>query len=383
MLLTMLAAMTAAPDNVTLTEIEWDMSVPAPSEFFLSQLAPLTAEEASGNEMMHQPLSHFGRSDLIAASSSFHARQPCKAPDANTISWETLLEQAAGTRVVIINEAHVSPWHRATTTALLGPLRELGYTHFAAEAFMNLPDEMGIDPIVAHEDEPYARRSDGGYFEPVFGQLVREAKRLGFSLAAYEALITAADMQLPRSEAVAKRETGQASNLAAILAADPSAKILVHVGHSHVREEPAADGQLWMGARLKAMTGIDPLTISQTFCTGGPDGQPRIVPVPESHRAETGTDLVIETAPAADYRVRPENAVSVTIPESWRQGEGWTLVEAIHAGEPDTAIPADHLLIHANERGNFALHLAPGDYRIRLRPIAPVAAPPPMMVLES
>ncbi|MBW0144376.1 hypothetical protein [Sphingomicrobium clamense] len=383
MLLTMLAAMTAAPDNVTLTDIEWDVSGPAPNEFFLNQLAPVSASDAAADDMMHQPLAHYGRSDLIAATSSFHARKPCKAPDANRLSWEALLERAASTRVVIVNEAHVSPWHRATTAAMLAPLRDLGYTHFAAEAFANLREDQGVDPIVAHADEPYARRTDGSYFEPVFGQLVRQAKRLGFTLAAYEAFTTAADMQLPRREAIAKRETSQASNLAAILEADPSAKILVHVGHSHVREEPAADGQLWMAARLKETTGIDPLTISQIVCTGGPDGSPRVIPVPDSHRAETGTDLVIETAPAADYRVRPEGAVAVNVPDSWRHGEGWTLVEAIRAGEPDSAIPADHLLIHATDNGDFTLYLEPGDYRIRLRPVAPVAAPPPFMVIES
>ena len=46
-------------------------------------------------------------------------------------------------------------------------------------------------------------------------------------------------------------------------------------------------------------------------------------------------------------------------------GPGPRLVQAIHAADPDPAIPADQFLI-ADAGGRVVLYLRPGDYRLRL-----------------
>ena len=59
-----------------------------------------------------------------------------------------------------------------------------------------------------------------------------------------------------------KREIGQAKNINKILEKDPDAKIVLHVGSGHIREDSSEYGLL-MAAHLKRMSGIDPLTINQ------------------------------------------------------------------------------------------------------------------------
>ena len=385
MLLTMLAALAATPETVRITKIEWDMSGPKNGHSFLEMLGSVDPNDPEHLQdgLNHQVLSHFGRSDLIEDYSEFHARKQCSR-DETILTMDDLLARAAETRVVIINEAHVAPWHRATTAALLGPLKELGFTHFAAETFSR--DSLGESDPIEKSDLPYARLGEGTYFEPVFGMLVREAKAQGYALVAYEEPHDASTFSLPRREQIRKREAAQAAELAALLAADPNARILVHVGHGHVREEPVDQGdgtsEKWMAARLRDATGIDPLTIAQTYCGGAAGSGDRIIEVPQDLRADAGVDLSIETAPAEDFRVRPEGAIEVRVPPSWRTGEGWTLVEARRADEPDMAIPIDHLAIHASETDTKLLYLPPGSYRIRLRPIAPSDGPAGMMIVK-
>ena len=50
-----------------------------------------------------------------------------------------IVQAAAGTRVVILNEAHHSPRHRGFALQVARALRPLGYTHLAVEAFVNHP----------------------------------------------------------------------------------------------------------------------------------------------------------------------------------------------------------------------------------------------------
>ncbi|WP_260482533.1 hypothetical protein [Sphingomicrobium flavum] len=365
-----LASFTAP--NVTIEQIAWDVTE-QDGDFFLPMLAMVDpADSAALAEGMHdQTLAHYGRSDLIAGHSSFHERRRCSVADSDAISLDALLEQAAATRILIINEAHAAPWHRDTTRALLAPLKALGYTHFAAETFAN-PQGDAPDPVATHPDEPFARRTDGTYFDPAFGRLVREAKALGFTLAAYEES-GGYDPDLSPEERIARREAFQAAELAKLLADNPDARVVVHVGHAHVREEPILfpDGRKdeWMALRLARESGIDPLTIAQTYCTGPVGSAMRILPVPTDLRAEIGVDYGLEVAPPEDFRVRGDEAIAINIPPSWRAASGWTVVEAMHADEPDVAIPADSLAVHASETGNKFLYLESGRYRIRLRPV--------------
>jgi hypothetical protein len=57
-------------------------------------------------------------------------------------------------------------------------------------------------------------------------------------------------------------------NIQQVLASDPSAKILIHAGYDHIREDSL--GGSWekaMASRLRELTGINPFTVNQEVLT--------------------------------------------------------------------------------------------------------------------
>ena len=110
-------------------------------------------------------------------------------------------------------------------------------------------------------------RGDGFYTrDPAFADFFREALALGYRPLAYEA--THYDTRLSPNAQIASRERQEASNLFDHALRDrPDAKVLVYVGFSHVAERPIGRHGVkvaWMAARLKTLSGIDPVTIDQT-----------------------------------------------------------------------------------------------------------------------
>jgi hypothetical protein len=181
-----------------------------------------------------------------------------------------ILALAAKHRVLMINEAHHVARHRAFATSLLAGLREKGFRYFAAETL----DHEDI-PTLVKRGYPTLRT---GYYcrEPLCGDLVREALRLGYTPVAYEHRFDKPAARPAGAEAIhrriAEREQGQAKNLKArIFDMDSKARVVVFAGYSHVRKVPQVSGAgekkvetTWMAARFKDLTGIDPLTIDQT-----------------------------------------------------------------------------------------------------------------------
>ncbi|HEY3571278.1 MAG TPA: hypothetical protein VGP73_25355 [Thermoanaerobaculia bacterium] len=166
------------------------------------------------------------------------------------------IADAAGTRqVVMINEAHHVPQHRAFTLQLLAALRRKGFTYFAAET-------LSPDPGLAQRG--YPTPETGAYIqEPLYGDLVRTALRLGYKVVPYE---VDADFQTGRG--IEPREREQAKHLVErIFQKDPKAKVLVHAGYAHILKSAASPGSQWMAAYFKESTGIDPLTVSQVGMT--------------------------------------------------------------------------------------------------------------------
>jgi hypothetical protein len=183
---------------------------------------------------------------------------------------KTIIELAARHQVVMINEAHHVARHRAFVTLLLAGLYEKGFRYFAAEAFLD-------DDMPDLTKRGYPSLETGGYCtDPVFGDLIRQALRLGYKPIAYEhyddkpQAFQRGDEEIRRE--IAEREEGEARNLKQrIFDKDPKARVVVLAGYSHVRkvsEVTKRDGKkseiTWMAARFKKLTGINPLTIDQT-----------------------------------------------------------------------------------------------------------------------
>ena len=287
-----------------------------------------------------------------------------------------IADLARGRRLVMVNEAHHDAHTRQLTLELLPRLRALGFTHFAAET---------LDPRETQlAARGYPVRASGYYSdEPLYGEILRRALQLGYTVVAYESA-SADDRD--------RREAGQADNLyRRVFAGQPQARLFVHAGYAHVHKARGYLGDtdplaLQLGMRLGEPT----LSIDQTVLRATRDG------------AEYGAyalllDAYAPRAPVV-LRARRDGAtwslqprvydVSVILPRGalrqsrpdWLDLDGTRratvpppvlcdavrpcLVEARHAGEADDAVPADRWLWQA-EPDPAPLYLAPGRYRLR------------------
>lgn len=171
---------------------------------------------------------------------------------------DVITKLATDRRIVMINEAHHNAHTRELTLALLPRLRALGFTYFAAEALGE------NDPGLMRRGYPVKTSGSEYLQEPVYGEIVREAIRLGFILVPYDNSIL--DPQA--------RDAAQAETLfQKVFAGDPHARLFVHTGYAHIDK---ASGRLNdiepMAMKLAKLTDFDPLSIDQTeFLESGLD----------------------------------------------------------------------------------------------------------------
>lgn len=157
--------------------------------------------------------------------------------------------------IVMLNEAHHVPQHRAFAIELLTLLRHKGFRYFAAETLDSNDTEL--------QSRGYPTEKSGALtVEPVYGDLIRTALQLGYRVVAYEG----ADAPDPEV-----REQAQASNLIErVFKQDAHAKILIYAGYAHINKSGSGLGGVApLAARLRQMTGYDPLTIDQTVMSEG------------------------------------------------------------------------------------------------------------------
>jgi hypothetical protein len=299
--------------------------------------------------------------------------------------------RAAQTRIVILNEAHESPRDRAFALEVARALRPLGYSVLAAETFSNRPGQGGdADAMERLRRDGYPRRDTGTYtMDPVFADFVRQSLVLGYRPVAYES--TTHRPELGEIEQIALREQEQAETLVArIFSNDPNARVLIYVGLMHAAEVPMpmAGGVSieWMAARLKRMTGIDPLTIDQTLLdetvprhhgyraliAGRLDERPVSLflggrPLIEARPPGT-TDLQVVHPPLRLLRGRPAwlwriGRRPVSIPRRLLPRSGRRLIQAFVAGEAADAVPLDQIVVEAGRRAPPLL--VPPGTRIR------------------
>jgi hypothetical protein len=275
---------------------------------------------------------------------------------------DQLAALARATRIVVVNEAPDTPRHRDLTRALAPALAAQGYRYFAAEALS--PE------FVDRAQERFGRMEAGiRAAEPAFGDVIRAVKAAGYTLVAYEE--TGADPFGPPSSAgsVAARAQAQAENIVErIFASDPNAKVLIHAVRSHAAEVPLPAFDVstsWMTTRLKALTGINPLTIDQTYCRSQTAALE--LAIPSAPLPDGAFDIAVAHPAPEFFRGRPQwridaGAVAIELPEAFTGGGARTLIEARLEGEPPDAIPVDRLLLWPGER--LPLLLPVGQVRV-------------------
>jgi len=304
------------------------------------------------------------------------------AESTNVSLIKNIAEIAREHRIVIINEAHNNSHHRKFIMQLALALKEEGYNLFAAETFATPP---GQHEIFQNDmaKRGYALKRDGYYTQdPVYGQLVREVLKIGYQPIFYERE-NIAPRDTPRGERISMREEEQAENLLArAIEKFPNQKILVHVGFSHGKELPDQRGNIWMGTRLKAKTGVNPLTISQTACEiqgGARESRLKTLTVPSDIHTKEGYDMLV-MHPPANYEngrgtwLKEIGRKFVPVPQALQHVSEWRYIaahrlpyepiEALSDKKLNSIQPVvyDSLLLGPGQKHDLALE--PGHYVI-------------------
>ena len=173
---------------------------------------------------------------------------------------EIIINVSQTQQAIFINEAHHSPLHRAFTLSLLQALFDNGFRYFAVETL----NEFDLD--LNSRGYPLSQKT--GYYtdEPMYGELIRAALKIGYKVIAYEATPDCDVWTEEDSPAKCQnlREQGQANNLyEQVFKIDPTAKLLVHAGYGHIAKKEVGD---WvpMAVYFQQITGINPYSIDQT-----------------------------------------------------------------------------------------------------------------------
>ena len=293
-----------------------------------------------------------------------------------------IVERAGHYHFTLINEAHYNGQHRAFTRALLRPLWEKGYRYLALETLSH------HDPALAARGYPV--RGSGPYLpEVAFGNLVREALALGYTLVPYEIQDEDAEAVQSRQAYNALRDSIQAHNIfKRTLQQDAQGKVLVHAGYGHIFKSGDRE-YLPMGLQLRRLARQDVLSIDQETMTEKRDERKqsayyRYVQTALASSAPTvfldsssqalvvglqalGVDIQVYHPPTVFHQGRPEwlmgpQARWCELPTVLLEKEGF-LLQAVYPGEPAEVVPVDQLIITPESR---ALILPPGRFELRL-----------------
>ena len=287
-----------------------------------------------------------------------------------------IIDRSKNEKLIIINEAHNNSRHRVFTTSLLQDLYKNGYRFLGLEALWENLD--GKDFAVL-ESGFYTKESQ-------FGNMIKEAKAIGFTVFGYESTSKVRD-------GGKTREIEQAENIVKIMKENPNAKFLIHCGYEHLVEGTPGipTWEKAMAGRIIEMTGINPFTIDQTsYSEKGTKtlNSPYIqqvnqeysaIMVNKENQAFTGStenskkiDCVIihpvtkikDNRP--DWLSLPKDRKIVKI-ENAKITEYPALILAYRANEyKKNGIPADIIeLITDTEKGNLVLKK--GDYKILIK----------------
>ena len=338
--------------------------------------------------------------DYDGAAASFSIAQPKQDDDGPSPlgagytmkpAADVILEMARTRKAVFFNEAHSAPVTRTLTIELLPKLRAQGYNYFAAETLYDTDHDL--------QKRGYPTAKSGFYVdEPLYGEMVRTALRLGFKVIAYD--VESAGAGDARERAGAERLYQE------VFKKDPNAKLVVNAGFAHVQKSGRYLGGSSMGEFFKKVSGIDPLTIEQTMLiqhARAEQDHPYYAAVVQQLKPTQPSVFV--ASDGKPWTLKPDKYdISVLFPtyEVVKQRPNWLalggervvysvgsemcrnqypcMVEAFYAGEDDAAVAADRTVLNVidaqspeNQRvlaghgqTQSRLFLRPGSYRIKV-----------------
>lgn len=167
-----------------------------------------------------------------------------------------IIEKSEGCHFLLLNEAHYTSIHRAFTASLLEDLWDKGYRYLAVEALASSEFEL--------VKRGYPTTESGDFIQdPVFGNMVRKAIELGYSLVPYE---------VSNQQYGLDRELIQAQNIyKRTFQKDTKGKVIVHAGYSHISKNDIGEKYL-MGYYLNKMASGQVLSVDQESMSFVGDG---------------------------------------------------------------------------------------------------------------
>jgi len=288
-----------------------------------------------------------------------------------------IVARAKNTRIVYLDEDHLSPRDRLFGLQVARALRPLGYSVLAAEALTRDKDDAtSLAKMQRLSHDGYVRYGNGYYLnDPVFADFFRQSLRLGYRLVAYESAgFSEESDDAARS---ARREQEQAENIVRrALERYPDAKVLVYGGRHHAAKAPIDDPnvkeKLWMVERLKRLSGVDPLVIDQVelgeMPADRPDANLYTIAAKKVGKQSAvlfkgsqplvigllagGVDLQVVHPPRERFAGRPAwlaqfGRETAMIPNDLLPARGTRLIQAFLADEAEDAIPIDQVLVTA------------------------------------
>lgn len=323
------------------------------------------------------------RGALLAESEYFaHAEKlPAVTADFNGFhavpASDAIIQASTDRRVVMLNEEHRLSMQRSFLADLIPDLRRKGFTHLAMEA-------LGEDGA-AVQRRGYAVLETGLYTrDPQLAEAVRLAISLGMQVVKYE----------PDPRDVGRepgdRDRRSASSLAAVLRQEPESRIVVYAGRYHIAKQ---GDKTWtpLAARLREMTGIDPLCIdliAMRECQRPEDelpayraaldkglvaNAPVVLVDAEGRRYSHWPEMIdfsvcfprtIDRDGRPDWLARGRRH-PVSIADHVRSSTELLLARADRPGELPTAIPADQVLLPPGKPAPN-LMLPPGRFTVRI-----------------
>ena len=162
--------------------------------------------------------------------------------------------EASHHQVVMINEAHHIPYHRAFVLPMLKSFYASGYRYLALETLSD----------TSINEKNYPDHYTGWYSkEPLYGEMIREALRLHFKLIKYEPGIPCDHKGSDIWYCERFRDSLMAITLANVIKKDPNAKMLVYAGYAHIYNGNS-EGWKKMAQYFSELTSINPFSIDLT-----------------------------------------------------------------------------------------------------------------------
>jgi hypothetical protein len=329
-----------------------------------------TLERKQAGQLMSMADAMFGRYQDADAhyADSFPSKPPSKCP-APPFQSRPVADAIAGiagnARVLMLNESHSSATTRAVIINALAALHRDGFTAIALEA-LNPNHANPFTDTGEKAPRSYVRDDNkSGFYlrEPVYAQLVSEARRLGFVFVAYEGSENSHD----------KREAQQAANLKHWIDEHPESRLVVIGGYSHIWKTSDWMAGKLMGTGMRSVVSVDQID-GINGCVGQlGKGRPALWVTPDGHAWSSHPDRVDATITGIPPSARGQGASWLTLDGRRRSveishpcaGARPCLLEARRRGEEDS-VPEDRLVLFSkNERAT--LYVAPGSYVLTSR----------------